>query len=193
MPCCAAHRSSLQWDNLSAHRSGPMRAFLRVQRGWLTVHYLPAYASELNPTENRWASLKTRDLAIRAAATVEELLVLAHGGVHRLRLQPATGPAGQLPSSTDKTIGLRPNPAPLRRSAEMRTAATSSRRAQGQPDQRSADKPGLSGLPAGRRPGRDKPAPRGDHHLGEGVSGAMAATYWSRAFWKTSATSFVNQ
>ena len=34
----------LLWDNLSAHRSGPMRAFLHAQRGWLTVHYLPPYA-----------------------------------------------------------------------------------------------------------------------------------------------------
>ena len=78
----------LLWDNLSAHRSGPMRAFLHAQRGWLTVHYLPPYAPELNPTENLWASLKTRDLANRAAATVEELLVWARRGVHRLRRRP---------------------------------------------------------------------------------------------------------
>lgn len=78
----------LLWDNLSAHRSRPMREFLAAQRDWLTVHYLPSYAPELNPTENLWSSLKTRDLANRAATTLDELLVWARRGVERIRRRP---------------------------------------------------------------------------------------------------------
>ncbi|MEK6438969.1 transposase [Pseudonocardia sp. T1-2H] len=107
---------------MARYRSGPLRAFLRAQRGWLTVHYLPAYASELNPTENLWVSLKTRDLAIRAAATVEELLVLAHRGVHRLRRRPDL--LGNFLVHT-RTAALQPNrKSPLIRRLEFRSCST---------------------------------------------------------------------
>jgi transposase len=41
----------LLWDGLPAHRSRAMRAWLATQRSWLVVERLPAYATELNPTE----------------------------------------------------------------------------------------------------------------------------------------------
>ena len=78
----------LLWDRLSAHRSAATREFLDTQRGWLTVHYLPSYAPELNPTENLWSALTTHDLANRATTTVDELLTLARRGVTRIRRHP---------------------------------------------------------------------------------------------------------
>jgi DDE superfamily endonuclease len=39
------------WDNLPAHTSLAMRAWLADQLAWLQVEYLPAYAPDLNPVE----------------------------------------------------------------------------------------------------------------------------------------------
>src|SRR6266545_1911327 len=41
----------LIWDNLNTHTSAEMRRFLDAHPAWLTVVRLPAYASDLNPTE----------------------------------------------------------------------------------------------------------------------------------------------
>ena len=51
----------LVWDNLNTHTSAVMRRFLDAHPDWLTVVRLPAYASDLNPTEGAWSHLK-RDL-----------------------------------------------------------------------------------------------------------------------------------
>jgi DDE superfamily endonuclease len=48
----------LVWDNLARHRSARMRALIDA-RPWLTVHRLPPYAPDLNPTEGIWSSLKS--------------------------------------------------------------------------------------------------------------------------------------
>jgi transposase len=42
-------KATLLWDGLPAHRSRAMRAWIRIQRSWLVVERLPAYAPELNP------------------------------------------------------------------------------------------------------------------------------------------------
>jgi transposase len=44
-------RVVLIWDGLPSHKSGPMQAYLRAQRSWLTVERLPGYAPDLNPAE----------------------------------------------------------------------------------------------------------------------------------------------
>jgi DDE superfamily endonuclease len=41
----------LVWDNLPAHHSIAMGAWLASQHAWLQVEYLPAYAPDLNPVE----------------------------------------------------------------------------------------------------------------------------------------------
>jgi hypothetical protein len=46
------------WDNLPAHTSLAMRAWVAEQRDWLQVEYLPAYAPDLDPVEGLWANLK---------------------------------------------------------------------------------------------------------------------------------------
>jgi transposase len=37
-----------------------MRAFLAIQRDWLVVERLPAYAPDLNPVEALWFNLRAR-------------------------------------------------------------------------------------------------------------------------------------
>ncbi len=56
-------RVILVWDNLPAHRSRAMGDFLRSQRHWLAVEYLPGYAPDLNPTEGVWSNIKRREMA----------------------------------------------------------------------------------------------------------------------------------
>jgi DDE superfamily endonuclease len=75
----------LIWDNLPAHRSIAMGAWLAGQRTWLQVEYLPAYAPDLNPTEGLWSSLKGVELANRACGSLEELAAAAEQGVGRVR------------------------------------------------------------------------------------------------------------
>jgi DDE superfamily endonuclease len=68
----------LVWDNLPAHTSLAMRA-------WLQVEYLPAYAPDLDPVEGLWANLKGVELANRACGSLEELAAAAEQGIGRVR------------------------------------------------------------------------------------------------------------
>jgi transposase len=54
-------------DNLNAHTSQRMRAWIDAHRDWLTVERLPAYAPDLNPVEGLWAHVKGSlgNLAVR--------------------------------------------------------------------------------------------------------------------------------
>ena len=76
------------WDGLPAHRSTAMRAWLSTQRSGLVVERLPAYAPELNPTENLWSSLKAVELANLSASTLAEVIDQAHRGIQRVRGTP---------------------------------------------------------------------------------------------------------
>ena len=75
----------LIWDNLPAHTSLAMRAWVRAQHAWLQVEYLPAYAPDLNPVEGLWANLKGVELANRACRSLEELAAAAEQGIGRVR------------------------------------------------------------------------------------------------------------
>jgi transposase len=79
---------TLLWDGLSSHRSRPMQAFLRRQRGWLVVERLPGYAPELNPVEGVWANLKGQEFANYAADTLDDLTRHAGQGIGRVRRRP---------------------------------------------------------------------------------------------------------
>ncbi|MFF8882855.1 transposase [Streptomyces flaveolus] len=63
-------RAVLVWDELSAHWSRAMRAWV-AEHDWLTQERLPAYAPELNPVELLWYSLKKRDVSSRADLVAE--------------------------------------------------------------------------------------------------------------------------
>ena len=78
----------LVWDNLPAHTSLAMRAWVADQRAWLQVEYLPAYAPDLNPVEGLWANLKGVELANRACFSLEELAAAAEQGIGRVRGEP---------------------------------------------------------------------------------------------------------
>ena len=79
---------TLLWDGLPAHRSRAMRAWLEIQRSWLVVERLPAYAPELNPVEGLWSSLKAVELANLATPTLAEVIDQAHKGIERVRRTP---------------------------------------------------------------------------------------------------------
>jgi transposase len=81
-------KATLLWDGLPAHRSRAMRAWLNMQRSWLVVKRLPAYAPELNPVEGLWSSLKAVELANLTSPTLAEVINQAHQGVKRVRRTP---------------------------------------------------------------------------------------------------------
>lgn len=78
-------RVILIWDGLGAHKSRAMTAYVRRQRGWLTVERLPGYAPELNPIEQVWGNVKGRELANVCASEVTALRRPLHTGFARVR------------------------------------------------------------------------------------------------------------
>lgn len=76
---------TLVWDNLPAHHSAAMQAWLADQHDWLQVEYLPCYAPDLNPVEGLWANLKGVELANLCRDTIPEVLDAARQGIGRVR------------------------------------------------------------------------------------------------------------
>ena len=76
----------LIWDGLPGHRSAAMRTLIGRRR-WLRVYQLPAYAPDLNPTENVWSSLR-RSLANLAAGTVADLARITRNRLKRMQYRP---------------------------------------------------------------------------------------------------------
>ena len=74
----------LIWDGLPSHRSGRMRQWLADQREWLTVERLPGYAHDLNPVEQVWGTLKSRDLANLCSDTIDQVAGVAQDGLDRI-------------------------------------------------------------------------------------------------------------
>jgi transposase len=70
------------WDGLGAHNDGVVRRWLEEQRGQVRVEFLPGYAPVLNPVEQIWNNLKSREVANLCAANLAEVGDLAR---HRLR------------------------------------------------------------------------------------------------------------
>ena len=81
-------RVMLIWDGLGGHKSRVMATYLAGQRAWLTVEPLPAYAPELNPIEQVWGNVKTRELANVCAPDLAALRPPLHAGFARVRRQP---------------------------------------------------------------------------------------------------------
>ena len=59
-------------------RSNAMRAWLSIQRSWLVVERLPAYAPELNTVEGLWSNLKAVELANLTGPTLVEVINQAY-------------------------------------------------------------------------------------------------------------------
>lgn len=81
-------RTILIWDGLPSHRSGPMRAYLRTQRAWLTVERLPGYAPDLNPVELVWGNVKGRELANLCPDHLGVVERELRAGLRRIRRSP---------------------------------------------------------------------------------------------------------
>lgn len=73
----------LVWDGLNSHKSAAMRELISA-RPWLRVYQLPAYAPDLNPTENVWSNLR-RSLANTVFGTAAELARKAKTSLKRMQ------------------------------------------------------------------------------------------------------------
>lgn len=78
----------LVWDNLNAHKSAAMRAFIESS-DWLTVVHLPAYAPDLNPVEGLWSLVKCGELANLAVTDIDHLARTVRRSLRRLQRRPA--------------------------------------------------------------------------------------------------------
>jgi hypothetical protein len=74
----------LIWDGLPSHRSQRMTDWIISQRQWLSVEPLPGYAPDLNPIENVWGSLKSKELANLCSDTIGEVTEVAEVGLDRI-------------------------------------------------------------------------------------------------------------
>jgi transposase len=77
-------RLLLLWDGLPAHRSRCMTDWIKDQRAWLSVERLPAYAPEVNPTEQVFGNLKSTELANLCRNTIAEVETIAQDGLDRI-------------------------------------------------------------------------------------------------------------
>ena len=79
------HRSVvLLWDGLPSHRSRRMLEWVASQRDWLSIERLPGYAPDLNPTEQVWGSVKSKELANLCVDTIGEVAEAAQDGLDRV-------------------------------------------------------------------------------------------------------------
>lgn len=76
---------ALIWDRLPAHRSKQVAQYIQSQKHWLTVHWLPPYAPELNPVEDVWANLEANELANFAPDDLGPIVRQIRKGVRRIR------------------------------------------------------------------------------------------------------------
>jgi len=74
----------LIWDGLPSHRSRRMLDWVASQRDWLSIERLPGYAPDLNPIEQVWGNVKSKELANLCADTIGELAESAEEGLDRV-------------------------------------------------------------------------------------------------------------
>jgi transposase len=77
------------WDGAPIHRNRTVQAFPAAgHAARIQLEPLPGYAPELNPTEGVWDSLKVKELANVASASLVALRPEIHEAARRLRRQP---------------------------------------------------------------------------------------------------------
>ncbi|CAG6396716.1 transposase [Streptomyces cocklensis] len=77
----------LVWDNLNVHRDARMRAFIDAH-DWITVHFLPPYAPQLNPVEGIWSLLRRRCQANTAFTDPVHLMRNLRQGLREVQYRP---------------------------------------------------------------------------------------------------------
>ncbi len=76
----------LVWDGLPAHRSQPVKDFLKTPEAKrLTLLQLPPYAPDLNPQEGIWRYLKYVELANVCCHDLDELRLELRRAIQRVR------------------------------------------------------------------------------------------------------------
>ena len=75
----------LIWDGLPSHHSRRMLDWVADQRDWLSIEQLPGYAPDLNPIEQVWGNVKSKELANLCADTIGEVSEAATKGLRRIR------------------------------------------------------------------------------------------------------------
>jgi transposase len=80
------HRSILLiWDGLPSHHSRRMLHWVADQRDWPSIEQLPGYAPDLNPIEQVWGNVKSKELANLCADTIGQVSEAATKGLRRVR------------------------------------------------------------------------------------------------------------
>jgi transposase len=74
-------------DNGPIHTSKLSRAALAARAHWLTIEWLPKYASELNHIEAVWRDLKAHHLAHQTFADADALDQAIHQAVDELNTE----------------------------------------------------------------------------------------------------------
>ena len=60
-------------DDLPAHRTALVKAYVGSNDGMLTLHFLPGYAPDLNPDELVWSHIKRTGMARSSLRQGEKL------------------------------------------------------------------------------------------------------------------------
>lgn len=84
-------KAILLWDRLPAHRGGAVQNYLKQNRSWLAVEYLPPYAPELNPVEYFWSHLCGTDMANFIGEDLDAVRRQATRAGARVRRTPSLG------------------------------------------------------------------------------------------------------
>lgn len=77
----------LVWDTVRLHLTAGMRQFIDANAAWRSAFQLPAYATDLNPTEGIW-SLAKRELGNLAAADFAQITRAAKRRLKRFQFRP---------------------------------------------------------------------------------------------------------
>jgi transposase len=75
-------------DGAPGHRSKTIKDFARKNVRWLSLHYLPSYSPELNPSEEVWSTTKAQRLNARPLPDRQHLKKAVLGSLRSLQKQP---------------------------------------------------------------------------------------------------------
>lgn len=75
-------------DGASPHRARVVDQYVVKNKSWLSLYRLPAYSPELNPDEEVWSHVKTRQLNARPMRDEKELQRAVMGSLRSLQKQP---------------------------------------------------------------------------------------------------------
>ncbi|MFJ2176950.1 IS630 family transposase [Streptomyces sp. NPDC087851] len=92
----------LVWDNLNVHRDRRLREFINAQ-DWITIHFLPPYAPQLNPVEGIWSLLRRRCQANTAFTDPTHLMRALRQGLRHIQYR--TGLIDGCLTGTGLTMG----------------------------------------------------------------------------------------